>query len=87
MNPSPRPPAATAFVVRSPQTIVSLLDCLDRSARPHQLPRKATEEERAIVCILPRATNFPFDELTLAVTHFLPHLNRDSIWRILEAEA
>ena len=34
-------------------------DCLDRSARPHQLPWKATEEERAIVCAVRRATNFP----------------------------
>jgi hypothetical protein len=33
--------------------------CLDRSARPHKLPWKATEEERAIVCALrarPRAS-------------------------------
>src|SRR3954447_3276630 len=29
-------------------------DCLDHSARPHQLPWKATEEERAIVCTLRR---------------------------------
>ena len=61
-------------------------DCLDRSARPHQLPWKATEEERAIVCILRRATNFPLDDLTFVVAHFLPHLNRDSVWRILKAE-
>ncbi len=61
-------------------------DCLDRSARPHRLPWKATEEERAIVCSLRRATNFPLDDLTFVVTHFLPHLNRDSIWRILKAE-
>ncbi len=27
-------------------------DCLDRSARPHRLPWKASEEERAIVCAL-----------------------------------
>ena len=26
--------------------------CLDRSARPHKLPWKASEEERAIVCAL-----------------------------------
>ena len=61
-------------------------DCLDRSARPHQLPWKATEEERDIVCSLRRATNFPLDDLTFVVTHFLPHLNRDSVWRILKAE-
>src|SRR5215213_4192261 len=61
-------------------------DCLDRSARPHRLPWKATEEERAIVCTLRRVTNFALDELTFVVTHFLPHLNRDSIWRILKAE-
>src|ERR671932_853644 len=61
-------------------------DCLDRSARPHRLPWKATGEERAIVCALRRATNFALDDLTFVVTHFLPHLNRDSIWRILKAE-
>jgi transposase InsO family protein len=61
-------------------------DCLDRSARPHTLPWKASEEERAIVCTLRRATNFALDDLTFVVTHFLPHLNRDSIWRILKAE-
>jgi transposase InsO family protein len=61
-------------------------DCLDHSARPHRLPWKATEEERAIVCTLRRATNFALDDLTFVITHFLPHLNRDSIWRILKAE-
>ena len=50
------------------------------------LPWKATEEERAIVCTLRRATNFALDDLTFVITHFLPHLNRDSIWRILKAE-
>src|SRR5829696_2680027 len=61
-------------------------DCLDRSARPHRLPWKASEEERAVVCVLRRATNFALDDLTFVVSHFLPHLNRDSVWRILRAE-
>jgi transposase InsO family protein len=61
-------------------------DCLDRSARPHRLPWKATEEERAVVCALRCSTNFALDDLSFVVTHFLPHLNRDSIWRILKAE-
>ena len=61
-------------------------DCLDHAARPHQLPWKATEEERAIVCTWRRVTNFALDDLTFVMTHFLPHLNRDSIWRILKAE-
>src|ERR1700709_971322 len=61
-------------------------DCLDHSARPHHLPWKATEEERAIVCTLRRVTHFALDDLTFVITHFLPHLNRDSIWRILKAE-
>ena len=61
-------------------------DCLDRSARPHQLPWKASQEERAIVCTLRRSTNFPLDDLTFVVSHFLPHLNRDSMGRILKAE-
>ena len=42
-------------------------DCLDRSARPHHLPWKATEEEHAIVCTLRRASNFPLDDLTFIV--------------------
>lgn len=61
-------------------------DCLDHSARPHSLPWKATEEERAVVCALRRATGFALDDLTVVVAHFLPHLNRHSIWRILRAE-
>jgi hypothetical protein len=61
-------------------------DCQDRSARPHRLPWKATEEERAMVCALRRATNFALDDLTFVVAHCLPHLNRDSVWRLLRAE-
>ncbi|MBO1077158.1 IS481 family transposase, partial [Roseomonas sp. 1311] len=61
-------------------------DCLDRSARPHSLPWKATAGERAVVCLLRERTSFALDDLTFVVRHFLPHLNRDSIWRILKAE-
>src|SRR3954470_3421875 len=61
-------------------------DCQDHSSRPHKLPWKATEEERAIVCAVRRATGFPLDDLTFVVTHFLPHLNRDAVYRILRAE-
>ena len=39
-----------------------------------------------MVCALRRATNFALDDLTFVVAHFLPHLNRDSIWRMLKAE-
>jgi transposase InsO family protein len=60
-------------------------DCLDRSARPHELPWKASEEERAVVCELRRATGFPLDDLTFIVAHFLPHLDRDNVYRILKA--
>src|ERR671928_1648101 len=61
-------------------------DCQDRSARPHKLPWRASDEERAIVCALRRATGFALDDLTFVVMHFLPHLNRDAIYRILKAE-
>src|SRR5918993_1308714 len=61
-------------------------DCQDRSARPHKLPWKASEEERAIVCALRRSTGFPLDDLTFGVAPFLPHLNRDAVSRILKAE-
>src|SRR5690349_13933373 len=60
-------------------------DGLDRSAGPRKLPRKASEEERAVVCALRRATGFPLDDLTFVVRHFLPHLGRDNVYRILEA--
>ena len=60
-------------------------DCQDHSSRPHKLPWKATEEERAIVCALRQATGFPLDDPTFIVTHFLPHLNRDAVYRILKA--
>src|SRR5918997_1977523 len=61
-------------------------DCRDRSSRPRKLPWKASEEERAVVCALRRATGFPLDELTFVVAHFLPHLDRDNVYRILRAE-
>src|SRR3954464_4057624 len=60
-------------------------DCLDRSARPHELPWKASGEERAVVCGLRRATGFPLDDLPFWVRHFLPHLGRDNVYRILKA--
>nr|WP_246777053.1 DDE-type integrase/transposase/recombinase [Microvirga sp. VF16] len=50
------------------------------------MPWKATDEERAIVCALRQATGFPLDDLTFVVSHFLPHLNRDTVYRILKAE-
>src|ERR687894_1816626 len=61
-------------------------DCLDRSPTPRRLPWKATEEERAVVRALRRATGFARDDLTFVAAHFLPHLNRDSVRRILRAE-
>jgi transposase InsO family protein len=61
-------------------------DCQDHSSRPHKLPWKASDEERAIVCALRRATGFPLDDLTFIISHFLPHLNRDAVYRILKAE-
>jgi hypothetical protein len=60
-------------------------DCRDRSSRPRKLPWKASEEERAVVCELRRATGFPLDDLTFVVAHFLPHLDRDNVYRILRA--
>ncbi len=60
-------------------------DCLDRSARPHTLPWKASEDERRVVCELRRFTELPLDELTFVVRHFLPHLDRDNVYRILKA--
>ena len=61
-------------------------DCQDHASRPQHLRWRASEEERAIVCELRRMTGFPLDDLTFTLRHFLPHLNRDSIYRILKAE-
>ena len=38
------------------------------------------------MCALRRSTGFPLDALTFVVSHFLPHLNRDAVYRILKAE-
>ncbi|ANQ41847.1 integrase [Gluconobacter oxydans] len=60
--------------------------CQDRPGRPKRLPWRVTEEERAIICAVRRATGFPLDDLTFVLRHFLPHLNRDNIYRVLRAE-
>src|SRR3954451_15800956 len=60
-------------------------DCQDHSSRPHKLPWEASEEERAIVCALRRATVFPLDALPFVVPLFLPPLNRDAVYRIQKA--
>ena len=39
-----------------------------------------------MICALRRATGFPLDDLTFVVRHFLPHLDRDNVYRILRAE-
>lgn len=58
----------------------------DRSSRPRRLAWRTNEEERAIICAVRRATGFPLDDLAFLLRHFLPHLNRDSIYRVLKAE-
>ena len=60
-------------------------DCADHSSRPQRLRWRATPDEQRIVCLLRRETRFPLDDLTAAVRHFLPHLTRDSVYRILKA--
>jgi len=61
-------------------------DVQDHTSRPHHPRWRASDEERAIVCELRRSTGFALDDLTFTLRHFLPHLNRDSIYRILKAE-
>lgn len=58
----------------------------DRSSRPKRLPWRVTEEEQAIICAVRRAAGFPLDDLTFVLHHFLSHLNRDNIYRVLKAE-
>ena len=60
--------------------------CHDRSVQLHKLPWCASDEERAIVGALRRSTGFPLGALTFVVSHFLPHLNQDAVYRILRAE-
>jgi transposase-like protein len=55
----------------------------DCSSRPKRLAWCMTEEERAIICAVRRSTGFALDDLTFVLRHFLPHLNRDSIYRCL----
>ena len=38
------------------------------------------------MCALRRSAGFPLDALTFVVCHFLPHLIRDAVYRILKAE-
>jgi hypothetical protein len=38
------------------------------------------------VCALRRSTGSPLDALTFVVSYFLPHLNRDAVYRLLRAE-
>ncbi|CAN5385444.1 IS481-like element ISTel1 family transposase [soil metagenome] len=58
----------------------------DRSSRPTRLAWRMNEEERAIICAVRKATGFALDDLTFVLRHFLPHLNRNSIYRVLKAE-
>ena len=60
--------------------------CQDQSSRPKRLPWRATEEERAVICAVRRTTGFSLDDLTFVLRHFLPHLNRDSVYRVLKSE-
>jgi transposase InsO family protein len=76
---APRPSASGASAARRTASTAP-------PGRTHKLPWRATEEERAIVCTVRRATRFALDDLTFALRRFLPHLNRHSVWRILRAE-
>lgn len=58
----------------------------DRSSRPKRLAWLTNEEERANICAVRRVTGFLLDDLVFVVRHFLPHLNRDSIDRVLKAK-
>src|SRR5918997_1397072 len=54
-------------------------ECRDRSSRPHKLPWKASEEERAVVCALRRATSTVHSRSTGAAAsadHMAHHLVR-----------
>src|SRR5215207_641787 len=61
-------------------------DCADRASRPRRLRWATTADERRIICYLRRATRFPLDDLTAALQHFLAHLSRDRVYRVLRAE-
>ena len=53
-----------------------------RTSCPGKPPRRSAPS--SVRCAAPPA--FPLDDLTFVVSHFLPHLNRDAVYRILKAE-
>lgn len=55
-------------------------------SRPHHLARRMNEAERAIICAVRRVTGFALDDFTFVLRHFLPHLNGDSVYRMLKPE-
>ena len=60
-------------------------DCADHSSRPRRLRWRATADERRLVSLLRRETRFALDDLTALVRHFVPHLTRAAVYRILKA--
>lgn len=55
-----------------------------RTACPGKPPRRSARWSAR--CVRVQSTNFALDDLTFVVTHFLPHLDHDSLWRIFRAE-
>jgi hypothetical protein len=78
MASAPRPSASGAGVGRRTASTIPLapISCRGRPAR-RSAPWSAA---------LRKATGFPLDDLTFVVRHFLPHLDRDNVHRILKAE-
>src|SRR5215210_8864263 len=88
--PSPRAcwPSATASPPK-PSANGASADLMTARTAPRDrtsCPGKQRKKSGPLSCALRRATGFPLDDLTFVVTHFLPHLNRDAVYRILKAE-
>ncbi|MGX5776913.1 hypothetical protein [Methylorubrum zatmanii] len=52
----------------------------------HERPWRARDEERANRVRIPPLLRLLLDDLTFVVTHFLPRLNRDTVYRDPEVQ-
>jgi hypothetical protein len=86
LNPPPSLPGATASALRPSAKGVRWRLGLPRPLRSATPAAWEGQRGRTDRCLRPAPSHFTLDNLSVVVCHFLPHLNRDSIWRILKAE-
>ena len=59
-------------------------DLKDRSCRPHKVRTVLTELDEWIICEVRKTTLFSIDDLKEVLKPFIPHLNKDNIYRCLK---